>query len=65
MTRGGREVGDDERFLVAINSYRASGGGGYPMWKSARRVSETGNVRDLLVADARAKKRLRLEADGN
>ena len=35
------------------------------MWKAARRVSETGNVRDLLVADARAKKRIRLEADGN
>jgi 2',3'-cyclic-nucleotide 2'-phosphodiesterase (5'-nucleotidase family) len=65
LTRGGREVGDDERFLVAINSYRASGGGGYPMWKSANRVSETGNLRDLLAADARAKKRLRLEADGN
>lgn len=65
LTRSGREMSDDERFLVAINSYRASGGGGYPMWKGARRVSETGNVRDLLVADARAKKRLRLEADGN
>jgi 2',3'-cyclic-nucleotide 2'-phosphodiesterase/3'-nucleotidase len=65
LTRGGREVSDDERFLVAINSYRASGGGGYPMWKRARRVSETGNVRDLLVADAQTRKRLRLEADGN
>ena len=35
------------------------------MWKRARSVSETGNVRDMLVADARAKKRLRLEPDGN
>jgi 2',3'-cyclic-nucleotide 2'-phosphodiesterase/3'-nucleotidase len=65
LTRGGKDVADDEVFTVAINSYRASGGGGYPMWKSARRVSETGNLRDLLAADARAKKRLRLEADGN
>ena len=65
LSRDGREIGDDERLLVAVNSYRASGGGGYPMWKAARRVSETGNVRDLLAADARSKKRLRLEADGN
>ena len=47
-------------FLVALNSYRASGGGGYPMWKSAKRVAETGNLRDMLVADARARKRLPL-----
>ncbi len=65
LTRGGKEVADGDVFRVAINSYRASGGGGYPMWKSARRVSETGNVRDLLAADARSKKRLRLEPDGN
>ena len=65
LTRGGKEVADGDVFTVAINSYRASGGGGYPMWKSARRVSETGNLRDLLAADARAKKRLRLEPDGN
>lgn len=65
LTRGGREVADGEVLTVAINSYRASGGGGYPMWKSARRLAETGNLRDLLAADARAKKRLRLEADGN
>jgi 2',3'-cyclic-nucleotide 2'-phosphodiesterase (5'-nucleotidase family) len=65
LTRGGKDVAGDEVFKVAINSYRASGGGGYPMWKSARRVSETGNLRDLLAADARAKKRLRLEPDGN
>ena len=65
LTRGGREIGDDEPVRVAINSYRASGGGGYPMWKNARRISEGGNLRDLLVADARARKRLCLEADGN
>jgi 2',3'-cyclic-nucleotide 2'-phosphodiesterase (5'-nucleotidase family) len=65
LRRDGREIAGDEVLTVAINSYRASGGGGYPMWKSARRISERGNLRDLLVADARAKKRLRLEADGN
>ena len=65
FTRNGRDVAADDVFRVAINSYRASGGGGYPMWKGAKRVGETGNLRDLLAADARAKKRLRLAADGN
>jgi 2',3'-cyclic-nucleotide 2'-phosphodiesterase (5'-nucleotidase family) len=65
LRRDGRDVADADVFAVAINSYRASGGGGYPMWKASRRVAETGNIRDLLVADARAKKRLRLEADEN
>ena len=55
LTREGRDVSDDDVFTVAINSYRASGGGGYPMWKSARRMSETGSLRDLLAADARAR----------
>ncbi len=65
LRRDGTEIGDADLFTVAINSYRASGGGGYPMWKSARRVSETGNIRDMLVFDARVKKRMFLEPDGN
>jgi 2',3'-cyclic-nucleotide 2'-phosphodiesterase (5'-nucleotidase family) len=65
LTRDGREVADGDVFRVAINSYRAAGGGGYPMWKSAKRIAETGNLRDLLAADARARKRLHLTADGN
>jgi len=65
LRRDGRDIADGDVLTVAINSYRASGGGGYPMWKSAKRISEKGNLRDLLVADARSKKRLLLEADGN
>ena len=65
LKRDGREIADDETLSVAINSYRASGGGGYPMWKSATRVGETGNIRDMLIADARARKRLRLLPTGN
>ncbi len=38
------------------------GGGGYGFWKRAERVRETGNVRQMLVADARARKRLTLDA---
>ncbi len=65
LKRGGRDVADGEVFRVALNSYRASGGGGYPMWKSAKRIAQKGNLRDLLAADARARKRLLLAADGN
>jgi 2',3'-cyclic-nucleotide 2'-phosphodiesterase (5'-nucleotidase family) len=65
LRREGRDVADADVFTVALNSYRASGGGGYPMWKGARRVSESGNLRDMLIADARTKKRLDLSADDN
>jgi 2',3'-cyclic-nucleotide 2'-phosphodiesterase/3'-nucleotidase len=65
LSRNGRPIGDDDVFSVALNSYRASGGGGFPVWKAARRVSEVPGLRDLLLADARQRKRLRLEATGN
>ncbi|MFY9552859.1 MAG: bifunctional UDP-sugar hydrolase/5'-nucleotidase [Thermoanaerobaculia bacterium] len=65
LTRGGRDIADGDTFRVALNSHRASGGGGYAMWRGVERLSEKGNVRDLLVADARARKTLRLEATGN
>jgi 2',3'-cyclic-nucleotide 2'-phosphodiesterase (5'-nucleotidase family) len=65
LTRQGRPVRDDDTFTVALNSYRASGGGGFFMWKRAAGISEGGNIRDLLAADARRRGRLRLESDGN
>lgn len=65
LTRNGRAISDDDTFTVVLNSFRATGVGGYAMWRDAPRVSEAGNVRDLLVADARRRGRLRLEADGN
>jgi 2',3'-cyclic-nucleotide 2'-phosphodiesterase (5'-nucleotidase family) len=65
LSRKGRPIGDDDIFSVALNSHRASGGGGFRMWKAARRVSEGAGLRDLLLADAREKKHLRLEATGN
>ena len=37
LTREGREVSDEEVLAVALTSYRAAGGGGYPMWKRAER----------------------------
>jgi 2',3'-cyclic-nucleotide 2'-phosphodiesterase (5'-nucleotidase family) len=36
----GKEVQPDETFTVAINSYRAAGGGGYPHLATAPRVRE-------------------------
>ena len=65
LRRGGREIADDDVFTVALNSYRASGGGGYPMWKRAERVREKGNVREMLAADARSAKRLDLTPTKN
>jgi 2',3'-cyclic-nucleotide 2'-phosphodiesterase/3'-nucleotidase len=65
LTRGGRAIADTDTFTVALNSYRAGGGGGYGMWKRAERLGEKGNLRDLLLADARARKKLQLDTSGN
>jgi 2',3'-cyclic-nucleotide 2'-phosphodiesterase/3'-nucleotidase len=66
LKRNGKTVGDDEVFKVALNSYRAAGGGGYLVWRQCPRVStaET-SVRDLLLEDARKKGVIAPEADGN
>jgi 2',3'-cyclic-nucleotide 2'-phosphodiesterase (5'-nucleotidase family) len=66
LRREGRPVRDDDAFTVAINSYRAAGGGGYGVWRDCPRVSELpDSLRDLLIADARRRKALRLEANQN
>jgi 2',3'-cyclic-nucleotide 2'-phosphodiesterase/3'-nucleotidase len=65
LRRGGKDVADGDVFTVALNSHRASGGGGYGMWKRAERIGEKGNVRDMLVADARSRRRLTLAPSGN
>lgn len=66
LRRGGKPVSDDDVFTVAINSYRASGGGGYPMWKGCPHVSEsTRSLRDLLLDDARRRGTLDPRADEN
>jgi 2',3'-cyclic-nucleotide 2'-phosphodiesterase (5'-nucleotidase family) len=54
LRRNGKDVADGDTFTVAINSYRASGGGGYGIWRSCPRVFESvRSLRDLLVEDAR------------
>jgi 2',3'-cyclic-nucleotide 2'-phosphodiesterase (5'-nucleotidase family) len=66
LRRGGKEVADEAMFAVAVNSYRAAGGGGYGVFRRCPRISETTEgLRDLLIADARRRRRLELSADGN
>ncbi len=65
LRRNGREIRDDETFTVAINSYRASGAGGYGVWRDCPRVSEFGSLRELLLDDARRRKTLDPRPDEN
>jgi 2',3'-cyclic-nucleotide 2'-phosphodiesterase/3'-nucleotidase len=66
LRRGGRDVADDDSFLVALNSYRASGGGGYAVWRSCPRVFESReSLRDLLIADAARRGELSPKANEN
>lgn len=59
IRRNGRPLADDDVVTVAINSYRAAGGGGYAVWKSCPRVAESDrSLRDLLLDDARRRKTL-------
>src|SRR5262245_14487934 len=56
LRREGKPIGDDEVFKVALNSYRAAGGGGYSVWKTCPRISTSeSSLRDMLVDDARKK----------
>ena len=56
----GRPVEDDETFEVAINSYRAEGGGGFDMLADAERleVIDT-SVRDLIIAYLQEREEIR------
>ena len=66
LRRNGRDVRDDETFTVAINSYRASGGGGYGVWRNCpagRRLRSA--LRELLLEDARRRKTIELHANEN
>lgn len=52
----GKDVTPDQKFRIAINNYRASGGGGFAMFKEGTRVwSSTSEVRDLMAAYVQAK----------
>ncbi|MEK0431108.1 MAG: 2,3-cyclic-nucleotide 2-phosphodiesterase precursor [Gemmatimonadota bacterium] len=60
LTYRGRPVADTDSFTVAVNNYRASGGGGYAMLRGAPVVFESSTeIRDLLIEEVRRRGVLR------
>ncbi|UNO42655.1 5'-nucleotidase C-terminal domain-containing protein [Streptomyces sp. MST-110588] len=50
LTFGGKPVADDARFVLAVNNYRASGGGNFPHVPAARQVWSTSEeIRNLII----------------
>ena len=55
LTREGERVTDDQRFVLAVNDYRRSGGGGFPHITGASVVyNERVEVRQALIDHATA-----------
>ncbi|MGW5114526.1 bifunctional metallophosphatase/5'-nucleotidase [Streptomyces noursei] len=51
LTFDGKPVADAARFVLAVNNYRASGGGGFPHVASAEQVWSTSEeIRNLIIA---------------
>lgn len=66
LRRKGRPVKDDERFTLAVNSYRASGGGGFEMLETApvlRRLSK--DIRSMVMDFVLDQKVLHTRASNN
>ncbi|HQR44865.1 MAG TPA: bifunctional UDP-sugar hydrolase/5'-nucleotidase [Thermoanaerobaculia bacterium] len=62
----GRRVEPTDRFTLAVNSYRAQGGGGYSALRNARVVKTVPvEIRDLLIETLRAAGRIRPAVDHN
>ena len=51
LTVGGRPVGEDDRFTICLNSYRASGTGGYDCYVGCPVVREIGTEMSDLILD--------------
>lgn len=50
LTKDGEPIKDDDVFTIAMNNYRASGGGDYEMLKNAETVKEiSAGMVDLLA----------------
>jgi 2',3'-cyclic-nucleotide 2'-phosphodiesterase/3'-nucleotidase len=62
----GRPVGPTDRFTLAVNSYRAQGGGGYSALRNARVVKTVPvEIRDLLIEKLRESGKLTPSSDQN
>lgn len=62
----GRPLDPARRLRVAVNSYRANGGGGYPVLASAPRLwRSTGTVRDLIESWLRSESTARIATQTN
>ncbi|MFF4953642.1 bifunctional metallophosphatase/5'-nucleotidase [Streptomyces chattanoogensis] len=56
LSVGGKPVDDAAEFVLAVNNYRANGGGGYPHVAAAKQVwSASEEIRNLLVGWVREK----------
>jgi 2',3'-cyclic-nucleotide 2'-phosphodiesterase/3'-nucleotidase len=55
LTRAGRAVAPDERFVVAVNTYRRSGGGNFPAIVKPPVYTAPVTIRQLLINWARAR----------
>ena len=51
LTVGGRPVGEDDRFTICLNSYRASGTGGYDCYVGCPVMREIGTEMSDLILD--------------
>lgn len=58
LTRHGEFVKEDDEFTLAINNYRASGGGNYDMLKNAPTVKEISSSMVEILADYILKKKV-------
>lgn len=62
LSVAGRPVQPGDQFTIALNSYRAAGGGGFGMFAGAPVVYGKGeNIRELIVTDLRSRRILKAE----
>jgi 2',3'-cyclic-nucleotide 2'-phosphodiesterase/3'-nucleotidase len=66
LTWQGRPLADEQPLRVAINSYRAGGGGGYAMFRAAKVVWRSSEeIRDMIIRYYTARGTLNPTATGN
>jgi 2',3'-cyclic-nucleotide 2'-phosphodiesterase / 3'-nucleotidase len=62
----GKPLAPEQKLRIAINNYRAGGGGSYTMFQGAKAVWHSGEeIRDLLIRYYTERKSIPVEATGN